>query len=96
MDKMSSLQRHRPPYGQPKGSRSINMPWVIPPWLVLVKFLGLTAKEYDEHDGDKSDNVDNDGNDGDGPQPAARGSPLPPMSGSIKDDDRGDPGVLGG
>ncbi len=26
------------------------MPWVIPPWLALAEFLGLTAKEYDEHD----------------------------------------------
>jgi hypothetical protein len=25
------------------------MPWVIPPWLALVEFLGLTAKEHDKH-----------------------------------------------
>ena len=30
------------------------MPWVIPPWLALVIFLGLTAKEYDEHNDDKA------------------------------------------
>ena len=54
MDKMLSWQRRRPPYGQPKGSRSINMPRVILPWLDLVKFLGLTAKEYDEHDDNKA------------------------------------------
>jgi len=30
------------------------MTWVIPPWLALVKFLGLTAKEYDEHDDNKA------------------------------------------
>ena len=30
------------------------MPWVIPPWLTLVEFLGLTAKEYDEHNDDKA------------------------------------------
>ena len=30
------------------------MPWVIPPWLALVEFLGLTAKEYDEYDNDKA------------------------------------------
>jgi hypothetical protein len=29
------------------------MPWVIPPWLALAKFL-LTAKENDEHDNDKA------------------------------------------
>ena len=31
------------------------MPWAIPPWLALVKFLRLTAKEHDD-----SDDVDND------------------------------------
>jgi hypothetical protein len=30
------------------------MPWMIPPWLALVEFLGLTAKEYDKHAFDKS------------------------------------------
>ena len=30
------------------------MPWVIPPWLALVEFLGLAVKEYDEHDDDKA------------------------------------------
>ena len=30
------------------------MPWVIPPWLDLVEFLGLTAKEYNEHNNDKA------------------------------------------
>ncbi len=30
------------------------MPWVIPPWLALVEFLGLTTKEYDEHAFDKA------------------------------------------
>jgi hypothetical protein len=30
------------------------MPWVIPPWLALVEFLGLTAKEYHEHNDDKA------------------------------------------
>ncbi len=30
------------------------MSWVIPPWLALVEFLGLTAKECDEHDDDKA------------------------------------------
>ena len=30
------------------------MPWVIPPWLALVEFLGLTAKKYDEHDDNKA------------------------------------------
>ena len=44
----------RPAYGQPKGRRSIIMPWAIPPWLALVEFLGLTAKEYDKHDNDKA------------------------------------------
>jgi hypothetical protein len=29
------------------------MPWAIPPWLVLVKFLGLAAKEHDKHDNDE-------------------------------------------
>ena len=29
------------------------MPWAIPPWLALVKFLGLTAKEHEKHDNDK-------------------------------------------
>ena len=29
------------------------MPWVIPPWLALVKFLGLTVKEHDKHDNDE-------------------------------------------
>jgi hypothetical protein len=43
----------RPAYGQPKGRRSIIMPWAIPPWLALVEFLGLTAKEYDKHDNNK-------------------------------------------
>jgi len=38
------------PYSQSKSSRSIPMPWVIPPWLVLVECLGLTAKEHDKHD----------------------------------------------
>ncbi len=38
----------------PKGSRSINMSWAIPPWLALVEFLGLTAKEYNKHDNDKA------------------------------------------
>jgi hypothetical protein len=54
MDKMSFYQRRRPPYGQPSGSHSINMPWVIPPWLALVEFLGLTAKEYNKHNNDKA------------------------------------------
>ncbi len=49
MDKMSSQQHHQPPYSQPKGRRSINTPWSIPHWLVLVKFLGLTTKEHGEH-----------------------------------------------
>ncbi len=30
------------------------MPWVIPPWLALVKFLGLTDKEYGKHDNDEA------------------------------------------
>jgi hypothetical protein len=30
------------------------MPWVIPPWLAFVEFLGLTAKKYDEHVDDKA------------------------------------------
>ena len=30
------------------------MPWVIPPWLALVEFPGLTAKEYDKHEDDKA------------------------------------------
>ena len=30
------------------------MPWVIPPWLDLVEFFGLTAKEYDKHADDKA------------------------------------------
>jgi hypothetical protein len=30
------------------------MPWVILPWLALVEFFGLTAKEYDEHDDNKA------------------------------------------
>jgi hypothetical protein len=72
------------------------MPWVIPPWLALVEFLGLTTKEYNEHNNDKSDNVDDDGDNGDGPQPAARGLPPPQMTGGVDDDDRGDPGVPGG
>ena len=50
--------------------RSISMPWVIPPWLGLVKFLGLTAKanEHDKHDDgdDDGDSDDNDANDKDG------------------------------
>jgi hypothetical protein len=96
MDKMSSKQRRRPPYGQPKGSCSINMPWVIPPWLALVKFLGLTSKEYDKHDDDKSDNVDNDGNNSNGPQPVAWGLPPPPTTSSVDNNDRSDPGVPGG
>jgi hypothetical protein len=29
------------------------MPWAIPPWLALVEFLGLTAKEHDKHDDDE-------------------------------------------
>jgi hypothetical protein len=37
----------------PKSRCSINMPWAIPHWLALVEFLGLTAKEYNEHDDDK-------------------------------------------
>jgi hypothetical protein len=46
------------------------MPWVIPPWLGLVEFLGLTAKanEHDKHDDgdDDGDSDDNDANDKDG------------------------------
>ncbi len=42
------------PYGQPKGRGSIIVPWVIPPWLVLVEFLKLTTKEYDKHDNNKA------------------------------------------
>ncbi len=42
------------------------MPWVIPPWLGLVEFLGLTAKanEHDKHDddGDDGNSDDNDAN----------------------------------
>jgi hypothetical protein len=35
------------------------MPWAILPWLALVKFLGLTAKEHDKHNDDDEDvNVD--------------------------------------
>jgi hypothetical protein len=30
------------------------MSWAMPPWLALVQFLGLTAKEYDEHDDNKA------------------------------------------
>ena len=30
------------------------MPWAIPPWLALVEFLGLTAKEYDECNDNKA------------------------------------------
>ena len=41
------------------------MPWAIPPWLALVKFLGLTAKEHNKHD-DDGDSNDNDANDKDG------------------------------
>jgi hypothetical protein len=29
------------------------MPWAIPPWLALVEFLRLTAKEHNKHDDDK-------------------------------------------
>jgi hypothetical protein len=71
------------------------MPWVIPPWLILVKFLGLTAKEYNEHDNDKSGNVGDDSNNGNGPQLAVRGSPPPPTTSGIDDYNRGDPGVPG-
>ena len=48
--------------------RRFPMPWVIPPWLALVKFLGLTAKEHNKHDddGDSNDNDANDNHDGDG------------------------------
>jgi hypothetical protein len=44
------------------------MPWAIPPWLGLVEFLGLTAKEHDKHDddGDSDDNDANDNDDGNG------------------------------
>jgi hypothetical protein len=28
-------------------------PWAIPPWLALVEFLGLTAKEHNKHDDDE-------------------------------------------
>jgi len=54
------------------------MPWAILPWLALVEFLGLTAKEHDKHvsmttsdnvdddgDSDHNDTDDNDGGDGD-------------------------------
>ena len=41
------------------------MPWAIPPWLALVKFLGLTAKEHNKHD-DDGDSNNNDTNDKDG------------------------------
>ncbi len=44
----------------------------------------------------QSDHVDDDGNNGNGLQPAARGLPLPPTPGSVDDNDRGNPGVLGG
>jgi hypothetical protein len=37
------------------------MPWAIPPWLALVKFLGLTAKEHNKHDDDDNED-DNDDN----------------------------------
>ena len=56
---MSSQQRRGPPYSQPKGRRSINMPWVIPPWLALVEFPGLTAKEFNKHDKKSNDVNDN-------------------------------------
>ena len=49
MDTMLSWKHRRLPYGQSKSSRSIPMPWVIPPWLVLVECLGLTAKEHGKH-----------------------------------------------
>ena len=29
------------------------MTWMIPPWLALVEFLGLTAKEHNKHANDK-------------------------------------------
>ena len=62
----------------------------------MVKFLGLTAKEYDEHNHDKSNNVDDDSNDGDRPQLAVRGLPLPPTTGSVDDNNRSNLGVPGG
>ena len=42
------------------------MPWAIPPWLALVEFLGLTAKEHGNDVDDNGDSDDNDANDNDG------------------------------
>jgi hypothetical protein len=41
------------------------MPWVIPPWLALVEFLGLTVKEHDKHNDNERRYVNDDGDSND-------------------------------